>query len=366
MTLCVDIGHDLGSFELRVSFRAEAGITALFGRSGAGKTSVVNAISGLLRPTSGRITFGEEVLFDAQLGVNLRPQQRRIGVVFQDGRLFPHLSVRENLAFGARFLSKNEGRDHDDQTARIVDLLGLGGLLSRRPGGLSGGEKQRVAIGRALLMRPKLLLMDEPLAALDGPRKDEIIPYLERLRDGAGMPIVYVSHSVAEVARLADQLVLLEHGAVMRAGPVGAVLSDPSVVPLLGIREAGAILDAKIAQHCDDGLTRLRIDAGDVFVPSVAAPIGGRIRVRVLAQDVILARNRPEGLSSRNIIEMQIDEVRMGDGPGAIIVLIAGNDRILARVTARSVAQLNLDQKGTCFAILKATAVARGDIGIVG
>src|ERR671931_1108660 len=207
----VDIEHRLAEFELDIHFRSGRGLTALFGRSGAGKTSVVNAIAGLIRPQRGRIVVDGSVLVDTEKGLFAPTHRRRVGYVFQEGRLFPHLTVRHNLLFGRRFAPDTARSIGFDD---VVELLGIGPLLDRRPGRLSGGEKQRVAIGRALLARPRLLLMDEPLASLDARRKDEILPYLERLRDQASVPIVYVSHSVAEVTRLATTIVLISDGRV--------------------------------------------------------------------------------------------------------------------------------------------------------
>jgi molybdate transport system ATP-binding protein len=212
--LAVDVEKQLGAFRVAVRFQAPGGATALFGPSGAGKTSVVNMIAGLLRPDRGRIALDEAVLFDASAGIDVPPHRRRIGYVFQEGRLFPHLSVRQNLDYGRRM----SGRPRDSrQFEHVVTLLDIDNLLERRPRLLSGGERQRVAVGRALLMRPRLLLLDEPLASLDAARKREILPYLVRLRDEAAVPIVYVSHSAAELRRIATHVVRLEAGTVVAA-----------------------------------------------------------------------------------------------------------------------------------------------------
>ncbi|MBR9765863.1 MAG: molybdenum ABC transporter ATP-binding protein, partial [Rhodobacteraceae bacterium] len=254
MSLSVRLSHAFEGASLDLAFEAPPGLTALFGASGAGKTSVVRAVAGLLRPDAGRITLEGTVLFDSDARRNLPPHRRRIGYVFQEPRLFPHLSVRGNLIYGRRFAPR--GTDDFD---RIVTLLGLSALLSRRPGALSGGEQQRVAIGRALLARPRILLADEPLSALDAARKEEILPWLERLRDEAGLPILYVSHSVQEVARLATTVIELEAGRIARFGPAVEVFSDPAFAPS-GSREAGALILARICRHHADGLTEL--DAG--------------------------------------------------------------------------------------------------------
>ncbi|WP_299878756.1 molybdenum ABC transporter ATP-binding protein [uncultured Sulfitobacter sp.] len=361
MSLTVDIRHRFAGFALDVSFDAGPGITALFGRSGAGKTTIINAVAGLLRPDEGRIARGKDVLFDAASGTDVRPQARGLGYVFQDARLFSHLSVTENLMFGSRYAPRDRpGPTLDD----VVALLGLDAVLTRAPGTLSGGEKQRVALGRALLSRPRMLLMDEPLASLDGPRKQDILPYLERLRDGPlGLPILYVSHAVDEIARLADRLVLLQDGRVARQGPLFEVMADPAAVPLLGVREAGAVIEAQVLAHADDGLSTLAISAGQLELPGVRAEIGARVRLRVLAQDVILSKDQPRGLSSVNVLPVTVEDVHPGDGPGAAIALKAGADRLLARVTARAVDEMGLAPGMACHAILKATTVAPGSIG---
>ncbi|WP_323035481.1 molybdenum ABC transporter ATP-binding protein [Pararhodobacter sp.] len=356
----VRLRHTLGDFTLEAAFAAPAGVTALFGRSGSGKTTIVNALAGLLRPDAGRIAMGDTLLFDSETRVCVPPHQRRIGYVFQDARLFPHLTVRQNLGYG-RWFARAEPAGIE--VSRIVDLLGLGALLQRRPEDLSGGEKQRVALGRAILSKPRFLLMDEPLAALDAPRKAEILTYLERLRDETGLPILYVSHAVAEVARLATTVVMIDKGRVLAAGPAAEILSDPATAPALGLREAGAILMATVAAQDDDGLTRLATDTGPIWLPGLFAVPGATLRLRILAQDVLLATERPRGISALNVLGATVLAVRQGDGPGAIVQLQAGQQRLLARITARSARNLDLHPGKAVFAILKAVSVARGDIG---
>jgi molybdate transport system ATP-binding protein len=213
--LRVDVSKQLGEFSLQASFASEGRVTGLFGASGAGKTSLINIIAGLLRPDRGTIAIDTETLDDNAVRVHVPPHRRRIGYVFQDARLFPHLDVRENLDYGRRM---NRLADDAVQRARVTDLLDIGGLLGRRPGQLSGGERQRVALGRALLAQPRLLLLDEPLGSLDEERKVEILPYLVRLRDEAGVPMVYVSHDAVEMRRLATSIVMLKRGRVIAFG----------------------------------------------------------------------------------------------------------------------------------------------------
>ncbi|THH37267.1 molybdenum ABC transporter ATP-binding protein [Aliishimia ponticola] len=345
--------HALPDLTLDIALQGGPGVTALFGPSGAGKTSIINAVAGLFRPDHGRMTLGDRVLFDDR--VWLPPERRRMGYVFQDGRLFPHLTVRENLRFGAPYSADAPPLDEDT----LIDLLALAPLLNRRPRTLSGGETQRVALARALLCAPQMLLMDEPLAALDGPRKEDILPYLDRVKSQAGIPILYVTHAVDEIARLADHVALLQNGRITLHGPVFDVLSDPAAMPLLGVREAGAILHAVVADHGADGLTRLSVGGQFMELPGVDAAPGEQLRLRILARDVILSRTRPEGLSARNILYTTIDALQTGRGPGTAVVLQLEGQRLLARVTDRSVADLALAPGQAVYAIVKSTSVAR-------
>jgi len=361
MSIDVAINHRLGGFTIDATFRSGAGLTALFGRSGAGKTTVVNAVAGLLRPEQGRVTVDGQVLLDTQRGIVVPPHRRRIGYVFQEGRLFPHLSVRQNLGFG-RWFQRHQHRF--GSFADTVELLGIGHLLERRPGSLSGGEKQRVAIGRALLASPRLLLMDEPLASLDEARKAEILPYIERLRDALGLPILYVSHSVPEIARLATTVVVLADGRVERCGPPAALMADPDLFPLMGRHEGGALLAARILAHDPiDELTELEVTGGRLWVPLVEAPIGTQLRVRIRARDVILAAAPPVGLSALNCLPATVVEIGALDQPIVDVKLVSGDDFILARITRRSLRVLALEPGRPVHAVLKSIAVGRRDIG---
>ena len=337
--ISVKIQKTLGDFSLDISFEAPAGVTAIFGRSGSGKTSLINAIAGLLQPDSGSIKIGGRELIDVPV------HQRKLGYVFQDARLFPHMTVALNLAYGG---------DHD--AARIIDLLGLEALLARRPAALSGGEKSRVALARALMSQPAMLLLDEPLTALDTQRKAEILPYLERLRDEMAVPMIYVSHDMAEVARLANSLVVVEAGSVVRAGPLGEVLSDPSVAAHVGLRDAGAVLLGTVARHdADDGLTALDFDGGQIVLSGRLGRIGQQMRVHVPAQDVILAVTAPQGISARNILPVTVTSV---DAASGIVGLTAGDTPLLARITKASLRDMQLTVGAQVFAIIKASAVA--------
>jgi molybdate transport system ATP-binding protein len=356
--LSLDITLEYPGFSLEVAQTIpQSGVTALFGRSGSGKSTVLRVIAGLETGAQGRVAWDGEVWQGP--GQFTPPHQRGLGYVFQDTRLFPHLSVAQNLAYA----DKRAGHLPGPDMAEVITALDLAPLLSRQPQSLSGGERSRCAIGRALLTRPRMLLMDEPLAALDEARKAEILPYLERLRDQIGTPILYVSHNMAEVARLASHLMLIEAGRITHHGPIEELLADPATAPALGLREAGAMIHAILAGHDDDGLSRLQTSAGTVFLPRVEAPLGSILRVRILAQDVILAREAPTGLSALNILPATVTAIQMGAGPGALVQLMLGEDRILARITRRSASALGLESGTQCFAILKSVSVAPGNIG---
>ncbi len=346
-------------FMLDVAITAPPGVTALFGRSGSGKTTLVNAVAGLLRPQSGRVMVDGRVLLDSACGVCLPPHRRRLGYIFQDARLFPHMSVRRNLAYGARFAPRGAA---PEAPGRIIALLGIGHLLDRRPAALSGGERSRVAIGRALLAAPQLILADEPLAALDTARKAEILPYLERLRDELAIPILYVSHAAAEVARLATSVVVLADGRVQAQGPAAEVLGDPELLPT-GARGAGALLRAVVRAHHADGLTELDAGGQALFVPHVAHAPGQALRLRIAAHDVILARGAPGQLSALNILPARVAGLRDGTGPGVMVALDTRAGRLLARITQRSAAALALAPDMDVQAIIKTVSVAPDAIG---
>lgn len=359
MSLTLDIRHSLAGFPLEVAVEAPEGVTALFGRSGAGKTSVIKAVAGLLHPDAGRISLDGASLFDSTARVNVPPHKRQLGYVFQDARLFPHMTVRANLTYGTRFARERPGPSLED----VATLLDISPLLDRRPDTLSGGETQRVAIGRALLARPRMLLMDEPLAALDAARKAEILPYLERLRDELRVPMLYVSHSVAEIARLATTVVVMEQGRVVTAGPAETVLSDPALTRQIGVRQAGALLPATVTRQHSDGLTELAISGGRLFLPQMSLEEGAKTRVRVLAQDVLLSTQEPQGMSALNILPVTVADIRPGDGPGTICQLQCGSDHILARITRRSAEALNIHPGQQVYAVIKSVSVDPVDVG---
>ncbi|MBN9431198.1 MAG: molybdenum ABC transporter ATP-binding protein [Bosea sp.] len=347
MSLVVDVGKRLGSFDLAVRFEQRGRVTALYGPSGSGKTTIVNCVAGLVRPDRGRIAFGETVLFDADAGIDLPPHRRRIGYVFQDARLFPHLSVRANLSYGGWFRRGAPVADF----AGIVDLLGIGSLLDRRPRDLSGGEKQRVAIGRALLAHPRLLLMDEPLAALDRGRRAEILPYLERLADDMTLPILYVSHAIEEVARLADQAVIIEAGRIVADGPIDRVFAGEGRDHAIG-----GILSAKVIEADGDGVTALAHAGGRLHVPRLSKPAGSEVRVVIRARDIALALGEPGIISIRNRLAALVASVAE-DGDEIAVTLDVAGTPLVARVTRAAARELGLAPGVAVTALIKAVAL---------
>lgn len=361
MTLAVDVAHRVGSFTLAARFASGRGLTAFFGRSGSGKTTLVNTIGGLIRPERGHVRLGNTTLVDTQAGVFVPSHKRRIGYVFQEARLFPHLTVRQNLLFG-RWFSPERARGED--LGAVVDLLGISQLLARRPQGLSGGEKQRVAIGRALLSAPRLLLMDEPLASLDEERKAEVLPFIERLRDEIGIPIVYVSHSITEVVRLATTVVALDAGRVVAVGPPDEVLTRGDFMAGDAAGEVGALLDATVlAHHEGDGLTTLASQAGSLQAPRLRLAPGTPVRVRIRARDVLVAVRAPEGLSALNVLPGVVRKLDDVPGPAVEVSIGCGGAVILARLTRRSVRTLDLAPGRAVFAIVKSVLLDGGTLG---
>ena len=359
----VDIAERRGAFQLDVKFVADAPIVGLFGRSGAGKTTIVNAIAGIGNPSRGTIRVNGHVLFDAARGIDLPPERRRIGYVFQDGLLFPHLDVEANLLYGQRRRAASERVIADE---RVIELLGLQALLRRKPGTLSGGEKQRVAIGRALLAQPRILLMDEPLAALDVARRHEILTYVERLRDELAIPIVYVSHTVDEITRLADVVVVLADGKAVAVGKAGDVLGRLDLPAATGADEAGAVVEARVTRHdAERLLSTLAFDGGELYVPRIASAVGERVRARILARDVSLALHRPSDISILNILGGTVTAI--GEHSDAIVdvQVVVGAALVNARLTRHSVRELDIRVGRDVFALIKAVALDQRTFGHV-
>lgn len=352
----------LGGFALDVAFAAPLqGVIGLFGPSGCGKTSVLRCVAGLER-LGGRLSVAGQVWHDDASGVFLPPHRRPIGYVFQEASLFPHLTVRRNLEYGLRRVGVGGPPSFDD----VVALMGLAPLLARAPARLSGGERQRVAVGRALLVRPRLMLMDEPLAALDRDSKDEILPFLERLPESLALPVMYVSHDLPELERLADHLVLLRSGRVLASGALQALLTDTDL-PLATGRGAAAVLDARVTATDPDGVSTLAVRGGHLLVSGPAGPVGRRHRVRVAATDVSIAGERPSRTTILNVLPGVVREVVELDSASANVVVALGErgegSDILARVSRRSVTALELGPGLSVFAQVKGVSLSglRGD-----
>jgi len=353
--ISVDIAFRRGDFALEIKFDAPAqGCTAVFGSSGSGKSTLLDLISGTLRPHRGRIIVGSTVFFDSDRSIDLPSEQRAIGWVPQDGLLFPHLNVGANLDFGARRSKRQRGPSRE----QVIKTLDLASILERWPHQLSGGERQRVALGRALLANPALLLLDEPLAALDTPRRSEILDLLELIKQEFAVPSIYVTHSLAEVFRLADHLVLLENGSVVASGEVQTLVGRAET-PLLSMRaDIGSLLSlrrrsAETAR--DDGVAIL--EGQDVYLPSIPARLGAVFRAYVPANEVIIATQAPMGLSVRNSLRGKIGRVRdRGDGTVLIEVEIGGQI-LLAAVTPLAVRALGLSSGLDVFALVKSLSL---------
>ncbi len=345
----------------RPGFRLEAdldlsgrGLAAVIGTSGSGKTTLLRCLAGLEHPHGGFLEVAGATWQDEARGIFLAPHRRPVGYVFQEAALFPHRSVGGNLAFGYRRIRPGDRRL---RWRDVVELLGLGRLLERRTEGLSGGERQRVAIGRALLTSPRLLLLDEPLSALDRPAKAEILPYLERLRDEGGIPIVYVSHDPTEVARLADEGVLLEKGRVAGAGDLPELLTRLDLALAHG-DEAEAVIDARVAGH-DEGyaLTLLEFSGGRLTVPRQERRQGERVRVVVRARDVSLTLQPPVGTTILNVLPARIEELEEEDQAQVMVRLSVGGRPLLARITRKSRDALELRPGARVFAQVKGVAL---------
>ena len=356
------LGLQLQEFSLAAELFAPArGITALFGASGSGKTTLLRCLAGLRRAPDGYVMLDGECWQDEARGIFVAPHQRACGYVFQEASLFSHLSVQRNLEYG--YSRVPSGARHVD-FAHTIEMLGLGPLLDRRPAGLSGGERQRVAIARALLASPRVLLMDEPLASLDAARKGEILHYIERLRDELAMPIVYVSHAIEEVVRLADTMVVISGGRTVASGAVASLASRLDLRPHLGRFEAGAVIETTVAEHdLAYGLTRLSFEGGQIYAPDVAALAGERVRVRIRARDVSLALSAPRDASFLNVLHGVVAEIAGEAGASVDVSVALGATNIVARITRKSVATLGLTPGKPVYALVKSVAIDRHSVG---
>ncbi|NEX21083.1 molybdenum ABC transporter ATP-binding protein [Thiorhodococcus mannitoliphagus] len=348
---------DRGGFKLDVAFKAPGvGVTALFGRSGCGKTTVLRCVAGLER-AAGHCRLDGDAWQDDSRGIFLKTHRRPIGYVFQEASLFSHLSVRRNLEYGLKRISAEQRQVGFDE---VVDLLGIRKHLDRDPAGLSGGERQRVSIARALLTSPSLLLMDEPLSALDHTSKQDILPYLERLHDNLQIPVLYVSHSPDEVARLADRIIMLQDGHIQASGSATEILSRLDL-PLAQDAEASSIIDGRVLSHDDDyRLSRLEIPGGSLTVARLERAVGELARVRIHARDVSIALDEPGTSSILNILPARILEIREIEHAQVLVKLCTGSGEqtpLLARVTRHSRDRLNLGVGQEVYAQVKAVAL---------
>jgi molybdate transport system ATP-binding protein len=352
--LTVSVRKQQGSFALNAQFESPTpGVVALFGRSGSGKSTLINVIAGLLQADAGRVALNETVLLDTGRKIDVPAERRRIGYVFQDARLFPHLNVAANLnyartrAAGSAFVSLE----------RVVELLGLAPLLQRRTQQLSGGERQRVAIGRALLTQPHMLLLDEPLASLDSARREEVLPYLELLRDQLALPMVYVSHDFDEVLRLATYLVLMEGGQTVAQGGIAKMSLNPALRAIIGADAVGAVINGIVVGNSASGLTRVQVGAGELNLKLAEYPAGQTLRVQLLARDIIVATQAPQALSVRNNLKGVITAVKADEDDSDLIDIDIGGTVIMARVTRAATRDLGLAAGLKVWALVKAVSL---------
>lgn len=359
MMLEVGIQKQFKGFNLDVSFTTNASVTALFGRSGAGKSTILNLIAGLSKPDNGSINLDGLTLFDSVSGVNLAAHKRGLGMVFQDARLFPHYDVKANLSYA----NWAGGRDANLEFSRVVELLGLTQLLDRKPQNLSGGEKQRVAIGRALLSNPQLLLLDEPLASLDIERKQTLLRFLKAIRDEFKIPMVLVSHDPMDVHQLAENLVLIDQGKVIEQGGVREVFARHSMQDMLGERNQSAIIEAQVSGYEQDyGLTILSVGsvAEDVsirlYLESKVAK--GSLRLLVHARDVALSLSKPIGTSLQNCLPAIIYDISVSDDAHMMIRCDVAGQVLFSRITQKSCDELRLEPGKQVFALIKSVALA--------
>ena len=354
--LSIRISRELSEFRLEVDAQCRYPVTAVFGASGSGKTTLLNLVAGLLRPDEGEIELDGEILYSSRRCINLPPERRRVGFVFQDDFLFPHLTVLKNLRYGYDLLTP---RDRKFDLEQVVDLLGLTDFLGRLPEGLSGGERQRVALGRAILASPRMLLMDEPLSSLDQALKDRIIPYLRHIRSDLKIPMLYVSHSVAEILELTGQVIVLKRGMILAHGDFFDIAHRPEVLPLVEAHGFENVLPVEVIENeSETGSCRVRFGTQQILVPPCSRPVGQRLFIGIRANDVILCRARPEGLSIRNVIEGRILDVTKADGKHLVYVDVG--KRLAVEVTMEAVEELGLQQGEEILCLVKAQSIRIG------
>jgi molybdate transport system ATP-binding protein len=352
-----------GPIALDVSFRVEPGeVLALVGHSGSGKTTLLRTIAGLWRPQVARVSVGGQTWLDTAARIDLPAHRRRVGFVFQNYALFPHMTAAQNVMAA---MDRTDPAQARSEAARLLELVNLTGYADRMPAELSGGQQQRVAVARALARNPRALLLDEPFSAVDRPTRERLQAEVIALRAHLGMPVVLVTHDMNEAQLMGDRMLVIDQGRVVRQGTTAEVMSDPNALRAMGIREVAALLPAVIAEHGDDGLTRLDAPTGPLFLPGITGAPGTALRVRILAHEVILSRDRPQGLSAQNILPGRILRIVHGGGPGAMVHIDMAGHEVLARITRRAAQQMQLQPGDAVHAILKSMSVARDHVARV-
>ena len=348
--LTLSIEKKRAEFTLEVDVTCAYPVTAIFGPSGSGKTTLLNLVSGLMRPDQGKIIVDETILFNSEQSIDLPAEKRRIGHVFQDDLLFPHLTVQKNLEYGYKFLSPSERQFHP---TTIIDLLELGALLDRPPSLLSGGERQRVSLGRAILTAPRLLILDEPLAALDQGLKDRIMPYLRHIRTDLGIPMLYVSHAIGEILQLTGQVLVLNRGQVLAHGDFFSIAHQPDILPLIEAHGFENVLQVRVTAS-----NRAEYNNQTLHIPPCDHRPGTRIFIGIRANDIILCRQKPEGLSIRNAISGRVIDIAETDGRR--LVYIDVGKRLAAEVTPEAIDELNLKVNEPVICLVKTHAIRIG------
>ena len=351
--LSFDITKQFPGFTLRCSGTFGTGVTAIFGPSGSGKTTLLNCIAGLTNPDRGEIRVHDKVLYSSHDGVNVPPEKRRFGYVFQDSALFPHKSVADNIKFGYKLTPKDQRRTDPDH---LVELFNLGPLLNRRTTNLSGGERQRVALARALATSPRLLLLDEPLASLDAGFRGTIIAYLKRVSTELGTPMVYVSHSISEVLALADDTMVISNGMNVAYGRTAQILVTPAISQLADYASLENLLDAEVTDDSkDEGLTIVKVGHAALITPKIQRPAGDRVTISIRAGDIILGLDVPPKLSARNVIKARIDEIHQVDH--RVLVYVDIGCRVIVEITPNAMIDLGLSAGQDIFLIIKTNSI---------
>lgn len=353
MKLKVDIRRRAGTFYLDVAFSVEKTLTAIFGPSGSGKTTILNCITGVIRPCDGEISIDGRPLYSSKDRINLPPENRHMGYVFQEGLLFPHLTVEKNIFYG--FRQEDEARCHIAPQA-VIDVLEIKSLLGKKPGRLSGGEQQRVAIARALLSHPQLLIFDEPVSALDWALKSRFLRYLKRIKEEFRVPILYVTHALSEIMNLADEVIVVKDGRVLATGGVSSLFHYPHIFPIIESEGLENVLTLKVLSHNKErGVTELELGNQRLVVPLSGVEIGSSVSVIVRAQDVIVSRERPRGLSARNILEGVVGDVSIAGSKAVLSVDLGG--RMIVEITPEALRELGINVGEKYFFIIKANSI---------